>query len=261
MDKYQEILLNKGKTFCVFAEDEDSIICDAFTDDKYTLRQVNEILTDYKSSRFRTNIKLIEPIELKQSEDITKKKYFLFIYNEYFKEVYYYKNGDKFSALNKSGENLTAFGINIDFNDKISEITVEFKNDMAEPLTFSLNFLDADKDAYYAKIEEQNKKDKLTNLNVSHSCGNDLVTIKFQNCCKEVLFTQISLFDDKKQPMGIFKVEEGMFFKSITNLAYGKYFYKVAQYDKENKIIVSTDFIEFKIFPISYGNGKMQVVN
>lgn len=30
MDKYQEILLNKGKTFCVFAEDEDGTIYNAF---------------------------------------------------------------------------------------------------------------------------------------------------------------------------------------------------------------------------------------
>lgn len=160
MDKYQEVLLNKGKTFCVFAEDEDNVIYNAFTSEQHTIRQVNEILTNHKSLRFRKNIKLVDHIELKQLEDINKKKYFLFIYNEYFKEVYYYKNDSKIQALKKYGENLTAFGIVIDFDDKINKITIEFKNDMAEPLTFTLIYVDADKEAYYdkLKIQEMQKK-------------------------------------------------------------------------------------------------------
>lgn len=255
MDKYQEVLLNKGKTFCVFAEDEDNVIYNAFTSEQHTIRQVNEILTNHKSLRFRKNIKLVDHIELKQLEDINKKKYFLFIYNEYFKEVYYYKNDSKIQALKKYGENLTAFGIVIDFDDKINKITIEFKNDMAEPLTFTLIYVDADKEAYYDKLKIQEMQKKIANLNVSHLCGSDLVTIKFQNCCNEVKFTQILLFDDKKQPMGKFKVDDGMLFKSITSLAYGKYFYKVEQYDKEKKLIVSTDFIEFRIAPPYYGGG------
>lgn len=261
MDKYQEILLNKGKTFCVFAEDEDDSIYNSFISSDKTLRQVNEMLTDYKSNRYRTEIKLIQPIILKQVEDINKKRYFLFIHNTNFKNVYYTKDNNKIAALIKSDEGLTAFGIKIDFDDKIDTIIVEFKNDMAEPLTFSLEFVDADKEAYYDKIKQQENQDKLSKLNVSHSCGNDLVTIKFANASEYVSFTQILLFDDKKQPMGVFKVDEGMFFKSITNLAYGKYFYKVEQYDKENKMIVSTDYIEFHILPLYYGGGKMQVCN
>ncbi len=261
MDKYQEILLNKGNSFYVFSEDEDKSICNAFKSNKYTVRQVNEMLTDYKSNRYRTEIKLIQPIILKQVEDINKKNYFLFVYNTNLKNIYYTKNNNKFAALIKSNEGLTAFGIELDFDDKASEITIEFKNDMAEPLTFSLEFVDADKESYYDKIKQQENQGKLSKLNVSHLCGNDLVTIKFQNCNKDVVTTQILLFDDKKQPMGIFKVDEGMFFKSITNLAYGKYFYKVEQYDRENNLIVFTDFIQFALSAPYYGSGKMQVCN
>lgn len=261
MDKYQEILLNKGNSFCVFAEDEDDTLYNSFISSDKTLRQVNEMLTDYKSNRYRTEIKLIEPISLKQVEDINKKKYFLFIHNTNFKNVYYIKDNNRIPLLSKSDEGLTAFGIKLDFDDKIDAIMVEFKNDMAEPLTFSLEFVDANKEAYYDKIRQQENQDKLRKLNVSHSCGNDLVTIKFQNCSEYVAFTQILLFDDKKQPMGIFKADEGMFYKSITNLAYGKYFYKVEQYDRENNLIVSTDYNEFLISPPFYGGGKMQVCN
>ena len=90
-------------------------------------------------------------------------------------------------------------------------------------------------------------------LNITHVCGSDLVNIKFQNCSEKVVLTKISLFDDKKQLMGIFKVDEGMFYKSITNLAYGKYFYKAQQLDKENNVIVETDFVEFVIRAPYYG--------
>lgn len=211
------------------------------------------MLTDYKSNRCRTEIKLIQPIILKQVEDINKKKYFLFVYNTNFKNVYYTKYNNKIAALIKSNEGLTAFGIELDFDDKISEITIEFKNDMAEPLTLSLEFVDADEEAYYDKIKQQENQGKLSKLNVSHLCGNDLVTIKFQNSCEYVSFTQILLFDDKKQPMGVFKVEDGMYYKSITDLAFGKYFYKVHQYDKNDNLIVETDYISFSLSAPYYG--------
>ena len=76
----------------------------------------------------------------------------------------------------------------------------------------------------------------------------EILTIK-----KAVASTQITLFDDMVQLMGKFKVDEGMFYKSITNLAYGKYFYKAQQLDKENNVIVETDFVEFVIRVPYYG--------
>ena len=73
---------------------------------------------------------------------------------------------------------------------------------------------------------EITKMNLLKKLNITHACGSDLVNIKFQNCSEKVALTKIYLFDDKKQIMGTFKVDGDMFYKSITNLAYGKYFYK-----------------------------------
>ena len=44
-------------------------------------------------------------------------------------------------------------------------------------------------------------------------------------------------------------VENGIFFKSITGLAYGRYAYVVKQFDKENNLLIETDHIEFYIRP------------
>ena len=42
-------------------------------------------------------------------------------------------------------------------------------------------------------------------------------------------------------------VENGIFFKSITGLAYGRYAYIVKQFDKSNSLLVETGYIEFEI--------------
>lgn len=80
-----------------------------------------------------------------------------------------------------------------------------------------------------------------------------MITIKFANANSSVALTKISLFDNNKQLMGIFKVEEGMFYKSITDLAFGKYFYKVHQYDKDQNLIIETDYINFSLSASYYG--------
>ena len=44
-----------------------------------------------------------------------------------------------------------------------------------------------------------------------------------------------------------------MYYKSITDLAFGKYFYKVHQYDKNDNLIVETDYISFSLSAPYYG--------
>ena len=54
--------------------------------------------------------------------------------------------------------------------------------------------------------------------------------------------------------MGVFKVDEGMFYKSITSLAYGKYFYTLSQYDENDNLIVESSCIDFIIKPPNYSS-------
>ena len=172
------------------------------------------------------------------------------------KVIVYYKNDFKEYETHKSiFKNVDVCTIDFKFDNQIEKLELHFNYNIVEPLTINV------KTTLYEKPMIDTSTELLKTLNATHSCGQDLVNIKFQYCNENVSYTKISLYDDNKQLMGAFKVDAGMFYKSITNLAFGKYFYKVAQYDKENKLIVSTDFIEFKIFPTSYGNGKMQVVN
>ena len=213
----------------------------------------------YVSAPYENNI-----LRITQNEDITHTKYIVYLEGQtnLVSRIEVYEN-DKFRkiekiSLNKYSEkfnlNREEHVIEFDFdNPIITKIKIHFENDLADPLEIPVEYIFADKEKYYYQKEQERINELIRLMRVTHSCGSDLVNIKFQNCSEKVVLTKISLFDDKKQLMGVFKVDEGMFYKSITNLAYGKYFYKAQQLDKENNVIVETDFVEFVIRAPYYG--------
>ena len=259
MDKYQEILVHERSKFYVIAEDQNGDFCNNFLNKNVSIREFNAKLTDTKSKIYRKELKIDDNLEIKQLDDINIKKYFLLLYNKNFENVKCTQHNKVIDAFTKMQDDITAYGIKLDFDNKIENIIIEFKYNMADPLTVKLDFQEADKNAYFARIEKVRHEDLVKKLSIAHSCGQDLVSIRFQNCSDNVKYTKISLFDDKKLLMGEFKVDEGMFYKSITNLAYGKYLYKVAQYDKNNNLIVETDFISFSLSAPYHGKPLVRI--
>lgn len=254
MDQYQKYLINDKSKFYVLAEDQDDKFYNAFIDKQISIRQFNAMLTDCNSKTYREDVNVNEFIEVKQLPDIKIYKYFLFLYNKNFEKIYYSDNKEVKELLFKSEENLTCFGIQLNFNKPIENIKIFFNFNIADPITIPIHFVKADENGYYKNIEKERHISLLNKLNISHSCGQDLITIKFQNCNDDVCNTKITLYDDKKQIMGVFKVDEGMFYKSITSLAYGKYFYTLSQYDKNDNLIVESSCIDFIIKPPNYSS-------
>lgn len=119
-------------------------------------------------------------------------------------------------------KNLDVCVIDFNFNNEIKKLELHFNYEVVDPLV-----IEVETELYKESIIDKTGE-LLQKLNVKHSCGTNLVTIKFANSTENVALTKISLFDSEKQLMGVFKVDEGMFYKSITGLAFEKYFYKVA---------------------------------
>ena len=166
-----------------------------------------------------------------------------------------FKNGksEKFVLDTSIFKKVNVCTIDFDYDNPILKMLLHFNFDLAEPL--ELNFEIEE----YKEPEIDYRKIYLENMNVSHSCGQDLVNIRFQNADERVLTTQIELYSYEKgnrQIMGIFEVEKGLFFKSINGLAYGKYSYKVKQYDKDNSLIVETEYIDFSISAPHHGGRQ-----
>lgn len=206
-----------------------------------------------------------EEIVIQQDEDITITKYLLSISNEFIQKAYSIK-GDSITELTKKESYLSSktFHMELDFENQIDAIKIEFINNLADDLILPVIYKEADKEAYYAKKEQEYKNNLLKTADIKVSTGADLVNIYFQPCCDKYEYTEIQLYIPKEfvtvgGPYGPVqkpsswsmikkcKVDPEEFYKSINGLANGKYSFILKQYDKENVIILETGYIEFTI--------------
>lgn len=160
------------------------------------------------------------------------------------------------------------FIIKVDFNDRIDAIKLSFIKNIADDVEITITYQEANKQAYIEKQKIIYKENLLKRAAIKHSTGESLVNIYFQPCADNYDHTEIFLFiPDKTEtvcvggPHGpinqenalswalIMKttVENGVFFKSVPGLAYGRYAYIVKQFDKENKLLLETEYIEFEL--------------
>ena len=234
MDKYQEALLKTSRAYIGFSIKEHM--------------RNNGIYED-------------EKIILKQDPDITINDYTLYISNISVEAVFAIKGTSKIPFTAQANptyrETQARFYLPINFDDKIDSVLIEFKNDLADALTIPVVYEEADKQAYYAKKEQERKDELLKVAAIKCSTGADLVNIYFQPCNDSYARTEIILYRDE-QMLAKYKVDEECFFKAITGLAYGTYKFILKQYDKDNNIILESNPTSFKIKSATahiYGKG------
>ena len=248
MNKYQEYLLSHIKENCngTFLFADCAPVGESCKDDTYG---------SYDKT---TNCFII-----KQDKDITKTVYVLKISQDKcpFVAAVQVKKSTSYVDVPLSE-------IIIDFNDRIDAIRLKFIKNIADDLEIGIAYKEADKQAYNEMQAVLQKENTLKRAAIKHSVGESLVNIYFQPCADNYDHTEISLFiPDKTEvkkvggPYGpinredvlswclIMKttIENEIFFKSITGLAYGRYAYIVKQFDKANSILIETDYTEFYI--------------
>ena len=147
--------------------------------------------------------------------------------------------------------------ISLNFEDRIQKIKLTFENNLADDYIFEIKYVEADKQAYYDKLQKKKKEEILANASVKFSTGADLVNIYFQPCCEEYKRTEIVLYKDNMM-LAKYKVDEETFFKSISGLAFGKYEFILKQFDNKGNTVLETDKIGFSLIKPNYG-GKHTV--
>lgn len=243
MNKYQKYLMNKNNSYIRYILKEKEIPC--FNKDKITIDQ---------------------------DEDITVTKYDLYISNNAV-DCAYAIQGDKVKKLIKSVDSdyslsesgkQKRFSIKIDFNNRIDAIRICFVNNIADDLLIPIIYKEADKEKYYTKKEQEHKDKLLKTASIKVSTGADLVNIYFQPCCNKYDRTEILLYVPKDyvtvgSPYGPIekpstwslikkcKVPDEDFYISVSGLSYGEFAFILKQYDKNENIILETDYITFKI--------------
>lgn len=203
-----------------------------------------------------------DTFHIKQDDDINKTKYILlmdtnsiYLYHfQPFEEVLVYKNNQWETLPSENGQ----YRLIADFNDRISKIRFVFANNIADDYILTLDYTEADKEKYYAKLAEEKKENLLATAEIKISTGADLANIYFQPCCEEYDHSEIQLFIPKDSDSSLQKstnwslikkcaVPTDDFFKSIGGLAYGQYAIILKQFDKENNLLIETDYMTFSI--------------
>lgn len=228
--------------------------------DKYQNAIINEYFATYylivSNKGYDNQILKGDNIVLTQDEDISISDYKLQISNYCIKEIYY-KKGSKFvpfleenvkSKYKLSGifSNPVNFYIPIDFEKPINSIKIVFKNNLADDLVLSLSYVLADKEKYNARVAKAKYNKLLENAKVSCACGADLVNIYFQPCCEAYARTEIYLYRDNVL-LAKYKTDDDVYFKTISGLAYGTYYFVLKQFDSKNKLLIETAKIKFVI--------------
>lgn len=201
----------------------------------------------------RKNCYLDEKIVVTQDEDITKIKYNLYLEGRYIVKAFSVKNKKEtllktkeYKTTGKCGRVHQYFLCEVNFEDKIDGIKISFLDGLADDLFIPIVFVDADKEKYYAKKEQDRKDNLLKTASIKTATGADLVNIYFQPCCDSYARTEITLYKENMM-LAKYKVDEETFFKSINGLAYGKYSFILKQFDKNNNVFLETNHIEFSI--------------
>ena len=239
MDKYQKVLLETEKTSVFFTctSKKNSLVLNGgfnYDEDVYTLTQ---------------------------EEDIFSTKYeFVVKTNPNIETCTFLVNGEWQSASRKG----SAFSVELDFENRVEKVKLTFADNIVDDYTFSIQYVEADKDLYYQKQEAERKANMLQSAQIKHSTGTDLINIYFQPCCSDYEYTEILLYIPQdyvtvggpygpvKKPSSwqMFKkckVPAEDFYKSINGLAYGTYAYVIKQFDKKDNLLLETEYIEFSL--------------
>ena len=158
------------------------------------------------------------------------------------------------------------FSVILDFENRVEKIKLTFADNIVDDYTFSVQYVEADKDTYYQKQEADRKANLLTAAQIKHSTSSDLINIYFRPCCDKYEYTEILLYipqeenfkgwtGDGRKVVEILswsmikkcKVPSEDFYKSINGLAPGTYSYVIKQYDKKDELLMETEHFEFRI--------------
>lgn len=217
---------------------------------KYLMDNINIIYNQENNKSKSDKAYCDSKIVIKQSENITITKYLLNLLKESFILSVEYNYNNEWKEVNPVDycydKSIKLYTIPIDFDDRIIEIKITFINNIVDPIILPIEYVEADKEAYYAKKESERKEALLKAASITHEVGKDLVNIFFQPCSSDYYRTEIDLYYQNRM-VANYKVNQGEYFKSIDKLASCTFYYVLKQYNAKNEILIETDKLKFRI--------------
>ena len=261
MDKYQEFLLdnigdNKLEKLGYFTY----IQTDLFNNSN-NLNGAKSFVID----------RINNSITLTQSENPNELDYTIIICKSIYKQdvfssIEYLKNNKWVLAetilFDGHYSNRQFYTIPTSFKDKVEKIKLHFAGDLVDDLEINIIYESITKEqekAYYENEKRQKRDALIAKTDIKIATGVDLVNIYFQPCSDKYDHSQIFLYKDGFM-IAKYKVEEEMFFKSISGLAVGRYEFILKQFDSKGELIIESNKQEFYIKNPTAGLGKNTVI-
>jgi hypothetical protein len=241
MDKYQQIILTRN-TWFYFKETEsspDGRDLEPWPADSILIKQN----PDYHITRYCLSAIFVTPLSV-----FVKKK------GEWTEVPSFMDH-----ALPHADTFAYRANIAIDFDDRVEQIKFVFQNGIADDFIADVHYQEADKEAFDEKKQQEDTEALIRSMGVRVTTGESLINVMFSEASSDVAKTIVTLYmrdnQDNRSLMGTFPVEQGMLFKSISGLAFGRYSIKVAQVDAKDQFIAASDYVDVELRQPNYG-GK-----
>jgi hypothetical protein len=150
-----------------------------------------------------------------------------------------------------SEENVYSFIL--DFEKRNQKIILKFTDGIAHDLELPIRYIEKDKNAWDEKVRQKQWNELEAVADISFSTGPSLVNIYFKPCNENYCRTTIEMYTANNQLtkieklMGSFEVDEKMYFKSITGLAFGRFGFRILQYSKDDILLLKSSYYYFSI--------------
>lgn len=197
-----------------------------------------------------------EEIKVSQNENYNLTKYGIVVRGWSIKAIKYKVNN---KIRNAEKLNQLDFLIELDFDDKIKNITIYFDKNMIDPVEIKVSYIDADRKKWDEKMKKLHREELNKKANIKVKTGDSLINVIFNPISEKYAYSKVELYLDSKelQFMARYKIEGEVFFHSINGLAYGSYAFVLIQYDKDNNEIYKSDYISVSLNKPIYSNKSV----
>jgi hypothetical protein len=152
--------------------------------------------------------------------------------------------------------NVQVAPIDFTYDNPIVNAVVHFYMNMADDLTWEIETILVEKPVVDVK-EVMLKK-----ANIKVSTGESLINVYFQEASDDYGFTKVELYIGDQANFNLIskkKVEDGNYYCSFDNLAFGSYGVKVIQFDAKSNVIFESEIIKVHLVRPDY-SGKPNIV-
>lgn len=192
-------------------------------------------------------------ISITQNDNYHLHEYELLVTHPKLGDIWITKSNNKVAG---EAVNETTKKIAVDFDDKSASLYVSFRDNLADAIEIPIEYSDADKSAWDAKMDREYKEHLADIVNIKIISGDSLINVLYNPLNDKYLYCEVTLYyaytkqgDKNKsyQLMGTFRSEKDRFYIPIANLGYSTYAIDLKQYDEHDKPIYESERIDFNL--------------